>query len=129
MQFLMTDGKRVSFVFKRKNSHADSYRAGTPIHTGSLFRRLCIRRTYVDDSARYAPFYIDLVDYFSFENAALYHKALTSRGFSLNLKDFEERFRAAFRYPCFIYMFPSIIQWKNGSEERLLKLLHRLFSC
>ena len=28
--------------------------------------------------ASYAPFYIDLVDYFSFENAALYHKALTS---------------------------------------------------
>ena len=79
--------------------------------------------------AGYAPFYIDLVDYFSFENAALYHKALTSRGFFLNLKDFEERFRAAFRYPCFIYMFPSIMQWKNGSEERLLKLLHRLLSC
>ena len=79
--------------------------------------------------ARYAPFYIDIVDYFSFENAAMYHKALTSRGFSLNLKDFEERFRAAFQYPCFIYMFPSIMQWKNGAEERLLKLLHRLLSC
>lgn len=77
--------------------------------------------------ARYAPFYIDLVDYFSFENAVLYHKMLTARGFSLNRKDFEERFRAAYRYPCFIYMFPSIMQWKNGSEKRLLKLLHRMF--
>ena len=79
--------------------------------------------------ARYAPFYVDLVDYFSFENVALYHKALTFRGFSLNRKDFEERFRAAFPYPCFIYMFPSIMQWKNGAEERLQKLLHRLLSC
>ena len=52
--------------------------------------------------ARYAPFYIDLVDYFSFENADLYHKALTSRWFSVNVKDF---------------------------DERLLKLLHRIFSC
>ena len=78
--------------------------------------------------ARYAPFYIDLVDYFSFENAALYHKALTNKGFSLSRPDFEERFRAAYRYPCFIYMFPSIMQWKSGSKERLLKLLHRAFS-
>lgn len=77
---------------------------------------------------RYAPFYIDLVDYFSFENAILYHKALTARDFTLNLADFEERFRAAYRYPCFIYMFPSIIQWKHGSEERLLKLLHKIFN-
>lgn len=79
--------------------------------------------------ARYAPFYIDLVDYFSFEDAVLYHRALTAKGFPLNLKDFEERFRTAYRYPCFIYMFPSIMQWKQGSEERLLKLLHRMFSC
>lgn len=78
--------------------------------------------------ARYAPFYIDLVDYFSFGNAVLYHKALTARGFTLSLPDFEERFRAAYRYPCFIYMFPSIMQWKNGSEERLLKLLQRILS-
>lgn len=78
--------------------------------------------------ARYAPFYIDLVDYFSFKNAVLYHKALKAKGFTLNLTDFEERFRAAYRYPCFIYMFPSIMQWKNGSENRLLKLLHRMFS-
>ena len=76
---------------------------------------------------RYAPFYIDLVDYFSFENVALYYKALTARGFSLNWKDFEERFRTAFRYPCFIYMFPSIMKWRNGSEEQLLRLLHRIF--
>ena len=78
--------------------------------------------------ARYAPFYIDLVDYFSFENAVLYHKALTARGFTLNFEDFEERFRAAYQYPCFIYMFPSIMQWKHGSEKRLLKLLHRIIS-
>lgn len=87
-------------------------------------------RPYIIDFgfARYAPFYIDLVDYFSFENAALYHKALTDRGFTLNLKDFEERFKVTFKYPCFIYMFPSIMQWKHGSEDRLLKLLHRILS-
>jgi len=78
--------------------------------------------------ARYAPFYIDLVDYFSVENAVLYHQALTARGFHIHLNDFEERFQTAFKYPGFIYMFPSIMQWKRGSEGRLINLLNRILN-
>ncbi|MBD5168808.1 MAG: phosphotransferase [Oscillibacter sp.] len=76
--------------------------------------------------ARYAPFYIDLVDYFSLENVALYHQSLTSRGYDLHWNDFEERFRSVYRYPGFIYMFPSIMQWKSGSEERLINMINRI---
>ena len=55
---------------------------------------------------RYVPFYIDLEDYFSFKNVELYHKAFTARGFSLNSKDFEERFIPVFRYHMFyLYVF------------------------
>ena len=102
----------------------------TQISVDHFERAVCIEgKPYIIDFGfvRYAPFYIDLVDYFSFENVALYYKALTARGFSLNWKDFEERFRTAFRYPCFIYMFPGIMKWRNGSEEQLLRLLHRIF--
>ncbi|MGO2428179.1 MAG: phosphotransferase [Lactococcus cremoris] len=74
----------------------------------------------------YAPFYIDLVDYFSADEAILYHKALIERGFSLELKDFEERFKAAILYPCFIYMFPSMMDWKRGNEEKLMKLIYKI---
>ena len=76
--------------------------------------------------AGYAPFYIDLVDYFSHENVSVYHKALTSKGFYIRPNDFEERFRTAYKYPCFIYMFPSIMQWKNGSKERLTNIINRI---
>lgn len=78
--------------------------------------------------ARYAPFYIDLVDYFSLEEARVCHQALQQRGFPMRWRDFEERFRAARPYPGFIYLYSSLMQWQRGSKERLMRLMDRLLS-
>ena len=76
---------------------------------------------------RYAPFYIDIAGYFSFEDARYYYQALISRGISLHIRDFDERLRAAFRYYGFIYLYPSLMQWSKGPTEltgkRLLQIL------
>lgn len=76
--------------------------------------------------SRYAPFYIDLVDYFSLEEALFYRQLLEDKGFRIKPKDFEERFRIASKYPGFIYMFPGIMQWKRGSEKRLINCLEKI---
>lgn len=76
----------------------------------------------------YAPFYIDLVDYFSLDEAFLYRQVLADKGFCINPNDFEERFRIASKYPGFIYMFPGIMQWKNGSENRLKCCLRKILN-
>lgn len=76
---------------------------------------------------RYAPFYIDLAGWFTVKNMKLYYQELTARGFSLKYPDYEERVRTAFRYSGFIYLYPSIIDWQNGSAgqtgKRLLQSL------
>ena len=78
----------------------------------------------------YAPFYVDLASYFSFEDARLYHDALVRRGISLSYADFDERLRAAFRYSGFIYMCPSVMNWREDapteSERRLLQMIHSI---
>lgn len=71
----------------------------------------------------YAPFYIDLASYFSFEEARLYYDAMVRRGVSLRYGDFEERLRAAFRYSGLIYLCPSVMQWGQGPTERTGKRL------
>lgn len=75
----------------------------------------------------YAPFYVDLASYFTFEEAKLYYQALISRGISLKYSDFEKRLRTAFRYSGFIYLCPSIMQWGSGptgqTGKRLLQML------
>lgn len=78
--------------------------------------------------SRYAPFYIDLVDYFSLEEAHFYRQMLEDNGLRINPVDFEERFRIASKYPGFIYMFPAIMQWKNGSEKRLINCLKKILN-
>ncbi len=78
--------------------------------------------------SRYAPFYIDLVDYFSLDEAHQYRQALAKKGFRISSKDFEERFQIASMYPGFIYMFPSIMQWKKGSEKRLTNCLKKILN-
>lgn len=78
--------------------------------------------------SRYAPFYIDLVDYFSLDEAHQYRQALAKKGFRISSKDFEERFRIASMYPGFIYMFPGIMQWKKGSEKRLTNCLKKILN-
>lgn len=76
----------------------------------------------------YAPFYIDLVDYFTLDEALFYLRALADRGFSIRAEDFEERFRIVSRYPGFIYMFPGIMHWKEGSEVRLRNCLAKILN-
>lgn len=43
-------------------------------------------------------FYIDLVSYFTFEDAKVYYNQLIENGVSLSYDDFYERLRAAFCY-------------------------------
>ncbi|MEK3794820.1 hypothetical protein MKX42_24055 [Paenibacillus sp. FSL R7-0204] len=75
----------------------------------------------------YAPFYIDLVSYFNYEDATGYYNKLIANGVSLSYADFYERLRAAFRYSGLIYLYPSIRQWSSGPREltgkRLLQML------
>lgn len=87
-------------------------------------------RPYIIDFgfSRYAPFYIDLVDYFSPDEALIYRQALEDRGIRVSKSDFDERFRAAYGYPGFIYMFPGIMQWKRGSDARLKSCISRILN-
>lgn len=88
------------------------------------------RQPYIIDFgfSRYAPLYIDLVDYFSLDEAQFYRQALAKKGFFINPKDFEERFRTVSMYPGFIYMYPGIMQWKRGSEKRLADCLRKILN-
>lgn len=85
-------------------------------------------RPYIIDFGfcRYAPFFIDLVDYFSLEEALFYRQALADQGVHMPPRDFEARFRAAAKYPGFIYMFPGIMQWKRGDENGLVNCIQRI---
>ena len=76
--------------------------------------------------SRYAPFYIDLVDYFTPEEALLYLEALHHRGISLSKDDFEERYRIASCYPAFIYLYPALMQYNRGDSTRFDSLLAAL---
>lgn len=67
---------------------------------------------------RYAPFYIDLAGWFALEELKPYHRALCARGLSIRYDDFEERARAAARYNGFIYLCPSVMDWKEGPTQR-----------
>lgn len=71
----------------------------------------------------YAPFYVDLASYFTFEEAKLYYDALLRKGIELKYSDFDERLRTAFRYNGFIYFCPSVINWGSGPTERTGKRL------
>lgn len=73
--------------------------------------------------SRYAPFYIDLVDYFTGEEALLYLDELHRRGINLSRSDFEERYHTVSRYPAFIYLYPALMQYKRGNDTRLEYLL------
>lgn len=72
---------------------------------------------------RYAPFYIDLAGWFTADNLKLYYDALLACGISLKYSDFEERARTAFRYHGFIYLCPSVMDWRDGPTERTGKRL------
>lgn len=73
--------------------------------------------------SRYAPFYIDLVDFFTKEEALIYWEALRSKGILLSKDTFEECFHRALVYPAFIYMYPALVQYRHGSEGRLEQIL------
>lgn len=91
---------------------------------------------YVDDKpviidfgwCHYAPFYVDLASFFDQEGAKLYYNALTAQGVTLRYDDFYERLRAAFRYSGLIYLFPSLLQWRNGPTERTGKRLLQMLT-
>lgn len=76
---------------------------------------------------RYAPFYIDLAGWFTADNIRMYYDELSVKGISLKYKDFEERARTAFRYNGFIYLCPSVMDWRDDAigqtGQRLLQSL------
>ena len=78
--------------------------------------------------SRYAPFYIDLVDYFTLEQIPLCYHAYAARGLRISPHTFEEQLHIAYKYPGFIYLFPGIMQWKNGSPEKLNRIIRRILS-
>ena len=77
LDVVFNDGQQGSFICKKADLKERVADALAGIHGNNMNRGK--EMPYIIDFgyARYAPFYIDLVDYFSFENAALYHKALT----------------------------------------------------
>lgn len=81
---------------------------------------------------RRAPFYIDLVDYFSPAEAEAYRRELARLGHAVPASEFRERLRAATPYAGFLYLFPALLQWGNGPTEqtgrRLLRLLKTILS-
>jgi len=77
---------------------------------------------------RYAPFYIDLVGWFSSTDAKIYYDVLRGKGIRVSSREFEERVKTAFRYIGFLYLFPSMADWQEGPTkqkgQRLLQALH-----
>ena len=76
---------------------------------------------------RYAPFYLDLAGWFGREDLQLYYDALCERGFTLRYADFEERARTAYRYNGFIYLCPSVMDWKTSADPKGKRLLQALY--
>ncbi len=72
---------------------------------------------------RYAPFYIDLVDYFSPEESLLYWEELRRKGILLSKQEFICRFHAASLYPAFIYLYPALMHYRRGNDAKLERLL------
>lgn len=57
----------------------------------------------------------------------MYHAALAAQGVSIRYADFEERARAARRYNGFVYLCPSVMDWRDGPTERTgMRLLQAL---
>ena len=75
---------------------------------------------------RYAPFFIDLTDYFRPEEWALCWEAYRAQGLRLGKQDFLEGCRTAARYPGFAYLFPALMAWKRGEPERLRRCMRLL---
>lgn len=73
--------------------------------------------------SRLAPFYIDLVDYFTQEEAMLYLEELRYRNITISRRDFEECYHMASLYPVFIYLYPALVQYDSGKKEKLHRLL------
>ena len=75
-----------------------------------------------------APFYIDLVDFFTRQESLLYWEALRRQGSALSQASFLERWQAASVYPGFIYLYPALMQYLRGDDSRLEKLINLLLA-
>ena len=75
-----------------------------------------------------APFYIDLVDFFTRQESLLYWEALRRQGSVLSQASFLERWQAASVYPGFIYLYPALMQYLRGDDSRLEKLINLLLA-
>ena len=85
-------------------------------------------RRFRDRPTQRAPFYIDLVDFFTRQESLLYWEALRRQGSALSQASFLERWQAASVYPGFIYLYPALMQYLRGDDSRLEKLINLLLA-
>lgn len=87
------------------------------------------QRPYFIDwaTARYGPFYLDLVLYFTPHNVHLYREALAEQGVSIGTAEFLDAYHEARRYVGFKWLCSGIWQWGKGptieNGRRLLLML------
>jgi aminoglycoside phosphotransferase (APT) family kinase protein len=78
-------------------------------------------------TAHYAPFYLDLVAYFTPDRVEHYRKALSDEGIDVPRALFMERYREIGRYVGFKWLCSGIWQWGSGPTERTgRRLLHMI---
>lgn len=77
---------------------------------------------------RYAPFYIDLAGWFNGHNLMLYYSELQRQGLELSYDDFEECANISAQYNGFIYLYPSLMEYKRGNPDKFLQSLAIILS-
>jgi aminoglycoside phosphotransferase (APT) family kinase protein len=91
--------------------HADMQPDHVPVHQGCPY--------FIDwEQARYGTFYIDLPNYFTRDEARLYHQALAERGHAIRLDVFMEHYHEASRYLGFKYIGVGLWFWRAGGANR-----------
>lgn len=75
---------------------------------------------------RYAPLFIDLVDYFSPDEWVLCWEEMENEGGDFGKSYFLKGCETASRYPAFAYLFPALMAWKRGEPQRLQKCFRLL---
>lgn len=82
------------------------------------FRIYAARPCFIDwEQARIAPFYLDLVNYFSKETVLAYRDALAEWNHDIPVVDFLDRFHAMGRYMGFRYLSVGLKAWRDRPAD------------
>lgn len=92
-------------------AHADIHSEHVLVHA---------ERAFVIDwgQACYAPFYIDLPNYFERDYVPLYRDALAAHGYNIPVDVFMQHYHAASRYFAFKYFGFGLSSWRSGDPQR-----------